>query len=58
MTVRDIYVSVEDYQKIMILKSDTNRSIWDGLGDSIPIEYLDYWVKKISCSGHTLIIFV
>ena len=58
MTVRDIYVSTEENQKLIILEADTNRMIWAGFEDSTPYELFDCWVSNLSCQGATLIITI
>ena len=58
MTLKDIYTSTDDNQKLMILDSLTHETIWAGIADNIQYDLLDRWVNKISCSGHTLIIFI
>lgn len=58
MTVRDIYTSTDDNQKLSILENGTNRTIWAGIADNIQYELLNRYVSKISCSGQTIIITV
>ena len=56
MTIRDIYTSTDDNQKLMVLDSLTHATIWAGIADNIQLDLLDRWVNNISCSGHTLLI--
>ena len=58
MTIRDIYTSTDDNQKIMVLDSLTHATIWAGIADNIQLDLLDRWVTTISCSGQTIIITV
>ena len=58
MTVKDIYTSTDDNQKLMIQDSLTNVIIWSGLAENIQHDLLDRWVNRISCSGATLILII